>query len=332
MRRSHHDRTGSIERETRVKRPVTRRRGLSQTAPEVDGTKRGRVANDWSRPTFERQSALLGDERMSHPANAGLRSEVTRSIQRSFGNKYVQRLVERIAAKRNVLVQTKLTVGPAGDKYEQEADNMASQVVKSLAADKASSVQKQDDEVGQAKLQRQSEEEELQMKLQRQPEEEELQMKLQRQPEEEELQMKLQRQEEEEELQMKLQRQDEEEELQMASASDEGRIGLEGGSLDQGTEGAVEGARSGGSPLPDRLRASMEGAFGADFGGVRVHSDARSDELNNRLTSRAFTTGQDIFLKKGEYKPDSKGGKELLAHELTHVVQQKGDEVQEKKQ
>jgi hypothetical protein len=144
--------------------------------------------------------------------------------------------------------------------------------------------------------------------------------------------MMLQRQEEEEEMQMKLQRQEEEEELQMASASDEGRIGLEGGSLDQGTESEVEGARSGGSPLPDGLRASMEGAFGADFGGVRVHSDARSDELNNRLTSRAFTTGQDIFLKKGEYKPDSKGGKELLAHELTHVVQQKGDEVQEKKQ
>ena len=263
---------------------------------------------------------------MSHPANAGLKFEVARGIQGSFGNKYVQRLVESIREKRNASVQTKLSVGPAGDKYEQEADSVASKVMKGLAAETQSPVQKQEDEAGQTKLQRQ-EEDELQMKLQRQGEEEELQMKVQRQ-EEDELQMKVQRQEEEEEMmQMKLQRQ-EEDELQMAP--DEARVGLEGGSLDQETEGLIEGARSGGSPLPEGLRASMEGAFGADFSGVRVHSDGKSDELNSKLTSRAFTTGQDIFLKKDEYKPDTSGGQKLLAHELTHVVQQKGEEVQGK--
>ena len=288
MRRSYHDRTGSVDRETRAKKPAAGRRGFSRTGTVVAETKQGRVLNDWSRSSFERQSALLGDARMSHPANAGLKSETVRSIQRAYGNKYVQRLVESVTERRNGLVQTKLTVGPAGDKYEQEADSVAGQVVKSLTADKPSPVQKQEDEVGQAKLQRQEEEEMIMPKLQRQ----------------------------------------EEDELQ--TAPDEGRIGLEGGSLDQGTESLIEGARSGGNPLPDRLRASMERAFGADFSGVRVHSDGKSDELNDKLTSRAFTTGQDIFLKKGEYKPDSLGGKELLAHELTHVVQQKGEEVQRK--
>jgi hypothetical protein len=52
--------------------------------------------------------------------------------------------------------------------------------------------------------------------------------------------------------------------------------------------------------------------------------------LNRSLSARAFTTGQDIFFKQGEYSPGSSGGRELLAHELTHVVQQNGDQVQTK--
>jgi hypothetical protein len=69
----------------------------------------------------------------------------------------------------------------------------------------------------------------------------------------------------------------------------------------------------------------MEGSFGADFSGVRIHADQRADSLNRSLNARAFTTGNDIFFKQGEYKPDSGGGQKLLAHELTHVVQQNGN-------
>jgi hypothetical protein len=68
----------------------------------------------------------------------------------------------------------------------------------------------------------------------------------------------------------------------------------------------------------------MESAFGTDFGGVRVHTDSSADSLNQALSARAFTTGQDIFFRQGEYSPGSSSGKELLAHELTHVVQQTG--------
>ena len=68
----------------------------------------------------------------------------------------------------------------------------------------------------------------------------------------------------------------------------------------------------------------MEQAIGADFGRVRVHSDAQSDRLSRSIQARAFTTGQDIFMRQGEYRPQERSGQELLAHELTHVVQQNG--------
>ena len=68
----------------------------------------------------------------------------------------------------------------------------------------------------------------------------------------------------------------------------------------------------------------MGQAMGADFGGVRVHTDVRSDQLNQSIQAKAFTTGRDVFFRQGEYKPGSREGLELIAHELTHVVQQRG--------
>lgn len=91
-----------------------------------------------------------------------------------------------------------------------------------------------------------------------------------------------------------------------------------------GLEETIERSRGNGQPLADNIRGSMEQAFGADFSGVKVHADGDSDRLNRSLSARAFTTGQDIFFKQGEYQPGSKPGQELLAHELTHVVQQTG--------
>jgi hypothetical protein len=106
--------------------------------------------------------------------------------------------------------------------------------------------------------------------------------------------------------------------------------GIEGGPIGADLERSIEGARSGGSALDAGLRVQMEPAFGADFGGVRVHSDSQSHQLNQSLQARAFTTGQDIFFRGGEYQPQSSAGKELIAHELTHVVQQGGSAVTKK--
>lgn len=90
------------------------------------------------------------------------------------------------------------------------------------------------------------------------------------------------------------------------------------------TEGAINGSRGGGQAMPGETRDFMESRFGRDFSDVRIHSDSNAAQLSSALSARAFTTGKDIYFNKGQYSPDSTSGKQLLAHELTHVVQQNG--------
>lgn len=89
-------------------------------------------------------------------------------------------------------------------------------------------------------------------------------------------------------------------------------------------EAAITRERGGGQTLDSSVRGQMEAVFGVDFRGVRIHTGSRADALNRAVNARAFTTGQDIFFRNGEYNPQSSGGREILAHELTHVVQQTG--------
>jgi hypothetical protein len=95
-------------------------------------------------------------------------------------------------------------------------------------------------------------------------------------------------------------------------------------------EARINTSRSGGQPLPASTCAFFEPRFGYDFSHVRVHTDAEADMLNRALNARAFTTGPDIFFQPGAYTPGSSSGWELLAHELTHVVQQTGEGLQRK--
>ncbi|NEP00811.1 MAG: DUF4157 domain-containing protein, partial [Symploca sp. SIO2E9] len=93
-------------------------------------------------------------------------------------------------------------------------------------------------------------------------------------------------------------------------------------------ESSIQQARGSGVPLTQSIRKPMEQSFGTDFSRVRVHTDSQSDQLNQSIQARAFTTGKDIFFRQGEYNPGSRGGQELIAHELTHVVQQTGGQIQ----
>jgi Domain of unknown function (DUF4157) len=95
-------------------------------------------------------------------------------------------------------------------------------------------------------------------------------------------------------------------------------------------ERAIQEHRGGGQPLDTGVRRQMESSLGADFSRVRVHAGSHADTLNRALSARAFTTGHDIFFRQGAYQPGSFVGRELLAHELTHVVQQNGDQVRRK--
>jgi hypothetical protein len=83
----------------------------------------------------------------------------------------------------------------------------------------------------------------------------------------------------------------------------------------------------GGSPLPADVRAEMQGRLGHDFGDVRVHNDSRAHESAQAVNAHAYTVGSNVVFQRDKYDPSSAEGKTMLAHELTHVVQQRSGPV-----
>ena len=250
------------------------------------------------------QSAPLEPDEKPRTSSAALQ------LQQMVGNRAARQLIQGKVSPG--AIQTKLTVGPAQDAFEQEADQVAEQVLSTPAPN--------------SPVQRAAEEEELQsMPVQRAAEEEELQsMPIQRAAEEEEeLQaMPIQRAAEEEELQsMPVQRAaEEEEELQAMPIQRKGPgAGFE---ASPEVEEQIANQKGGGEPLPAETRSQMEPRFGADFSGVRLHTDSGAAQVSQAINAQAFTRGSDIFMGAGKYDPGSSEGKKLLAHELTHVIQQ----------
>ena len=217
-------------------------------------------------------------------------------LQRMIGNRAVQRLM----MPDGTPIQTKMTVTASNDAYEAEADAVAEQVVQKMHA---SQVQRETEG-------NEGEEEELMAKrmVQRETEGGEA--------EEEELMAKRMVQRETES--------GEGEEEEVMAKRIQRSAGDMMGSFDVGQdfEKQLSTARGGGKSLDSSLQAKMGDAMGADFSGVRIHEDSASDSLNSSIQARAFTTGSDIFFKQGEYNPSSTEGQKLLAHELTHTVQQ----------
>ena len=113
--------------------------------------------------------------------------------------------------------------------------------------------------------------------------------------------------------------------LEQASAiSRRADMGAEGGEVATDVEAAITSARGGGIHLDMATRRTLERGFGADFSQVRLHTGARAADLNERLSAKAFTLGNDIFFRAGLPDATSSDGLELLAHELTHTIQQSG--------
>ncbi|MFZ2900442.1 MAG: DUF4157 domain-containing protein [Saprospiraceae bacterium] len=88
-------------------------------------------------------------------------------------------------------------------------------------------------------------------------------------------------------------------------------------------ENQLNSTKGGGRYLSENTRSNMEFAFGADFSSVKVHTDSKATQMSQKLGARAFTHGSNVYFNKGEYAPESTKGEKLLAHELTHVLQQK---------
>ncbi|MBE9045004.1 DUF4157 domain-containing protein [Pleurocapsales cyanobacterium LEGE 10410] len=160
-------------------------------------------------------------------------------------------------------LQAKLTIGQPNDKYEQEADRVAADVVQTINSPEAN------------------------------------------QP--------VQKTEAEEEVQAKP--------LDLQADGMTAAASAAPAQVEQG----INQAKGGGKSLAPKLQQKMGSAMGADFSGVRVHTDNNADRLNESIQAKAFTTGRDVFFKQGAYQPNSRGGQELIAHELTHVVQQNTD-------
>ena len=184
---------------------------------------------------------------------------------------------------RSLPYQAKLTIGQPNDQYEQEADRVASKVVQQI-----------NDPASTQSPQRQS--------IQRQKTAEE---ELQTQP-------KI----------TSLQRQEEKSEELQSKSIIQSQKAIAGGEATGSLESAIADSRGSGQPLAPRLQAQIGQVMGADFSGVRVYTNSQSDRLNQSIQAKAFTTGQDLFFRQGEYLPGSRRGQELIAHELTHVVQQ----------
>ena len=90
----------------------------------------------------------------------------------------------------------------------------------------------------------------------------------------------------------------------------------------------IHAMNGGGRPLSNSTRAFFEPRFGVDFSQVRVHTDSRAAETAKSINARAFTVARDIAFSGGQFAPESQDGRRLLAHELTHVVQQNGHQLQ----
>jgi uncharacterized protein DUF4157 len=90
----------------------------------------------------------------------------------------------------------------------------------------------------------------------------------------------------------------------------------------EGFSADLDQTKGQGQPLSDDSRSFFENKFGTDFSDVRVHTGTEASQLNKSIQAKAFTRGNNIYFSDGAYDPSSSGGKSLLAHELTHVVQQ----------
>ncbi|NJK70634.1 MAG: DUF4157 domain-containing protein [Microcoleus sp. SU_5_3] len=231
------------------------------------------------------QNSFAFDRRESAIAPPQPESAIGRSsthpieeLQGAIGNRAVNQLLANqpvLQAKPmfkglsgELVVQPKLTIGEIGDKYEQEADRVAEQIVSQINAP-----------------------ENLYMQPKQKPEEDE---KLQMKPE---IGGRIQRET------MSPDDEDEDEQLRMKPV-----VATDGIAATPDLEASIQQARSSGQPLGENIRQPMEKAFGSDFSGVRVHIDSQSHQFNQSIQAKAFTTGQDIFFRQGEYQPGSQSG------------------------
>jgi outer membrane protein OmpA-like peptidoglycan-associated protein/uncharacterized protein YlaI len=192
--------------------------------------------------------------------------------------------------------QPKLSIGQPNDAYEQEADAVASAVVNHRPGNTPVIQQKKISSI--QRLATPLEDEKLSTNDERMKRDKEIQEKP--------------------ELQMMCPECEKEKKEGAVQAKSEG-----GGTASPQLSSKIENSAGKGNSLPKKALSEMSNSFGVDFSHVNIHTDSEAVQMNKELGAQAFTHGSDIYFNGGKYDPETPGGKQLLAHELTHVVQQR---------
>ncbi len=200
--------------------------------------------------------------------------------------------------KTETPIQTKLNIGKPNDRFEKEADAVADKITSEKHIDNPPPAPRITPLV-----QKQSEEEEM---IQEKPAFESPTI------------LEQAEQDFSPANDMPLQRREEEEESLQAKSED--TTESDTSQLEQ----SLSKSKGKGNPLPDPVKTNMESGFGRDFSNVRTHTDSNAVQMSKDLGAQAFTHGNDVYFNEGKYNPGTQDGDHLLAHELTHTVQQGG--------
>lgn len=229
-------------------------------------------------------------------------------------------------------VQAKLKVGKPNDKFENEADSVADTVVNKKAdpnVQQAPAPPIQTMKVTSTDLQRMSEADDVQMMS---DSESEVQMMEMGTEEEANTQMKSEDDSDvqmmasdDSDVQMMEMGTEEEANTQMKSEDDsdiQAKFKKNKKNKKSDITSDLKSSKGGGQKMDAETQSTMEDGFGTDLSGVNIHTDSTAVGMNQDLGSKAFTNGADIYFNEGQYDPGSKEGQTLLAHELTHTMQQ----------
>jgi hypothetical protein len=225
----------------------------------------------------------------AHPVHEAKQNSITSSFEHDFSSV-------------RLTPQTKLKLSQPGDKYEREADRVAEQVTRSMI-----------DPSGRFRLDSINSDASSQTMLQRQEEIPETSPNLETS---EELDDEFV--EDEESVDIEELAEDE------PIADESGMPKRQDASAATPPTASLTIPKGGGTSLDGKTKSAMEQSFGYDFSQVRIHADGQAVESARQIQAQAYTIGSDIYFNEGFYNPASLAGTKLLAHELTHVVQQTG--------
>ncbi len=218
-----------------------------------------------------------------------------------------------IAGDSHQAIQCKLSVNAPNDPYEKEADQVADRVVQRLAdqphSDNKPAIQKYPAVTPISRLQTKCEKCEQEEKEEK--EQQDNIPPLQRKP------IFESRGEKEKPVQKKCKHCQEEEENVVQRKETNGQT-----EVPSSVESQLSNSVNSGRPLSPAVNQTMGQAFGSDFSDVRIHDDSQAADLSEGLQAQAFTHGNHIYFNEGKYDPSGKSGQHLLAHELTHTIQQ----------